>query len=72
MTEVTVPRRSQGGLASARLTLHSFPGKSTRKAETLLAPEDLDRIYHLEGSLEQWLKQGHPVEKGGPPPTGWH
>jgi rhodanese-related sulfurtransferase len=52
--------------------IYCLNGSRTRKAESLLYENDIDKIYHLEGSLEQWLKHDYPVEKGGPGPAGWH
>ena len=31
----------------------------------------IDKVFHLEGSLQGWIQGGHPIEKGGPERARW-
>jgi rhodanese-related sulfurtransferase len=47
------------------LLIYCLNGSRTRQAEPLLYAHDINNYYHLEGSLEGWLKKNYPFEKGG-------
>jgi rhodanese-related sulfurtransferase len=47
------------------LLIYCLNGNRTRQAEPILYSNDIDNFYHLEGSLEGWLKDNYPIEKGG-------
>jgi rhodanese-related sulfurtransferase len=47
------------------LLIYCLNGNRTRQAEPILYSNDIDDFYHLEGSLEGWLKDSYPIEKGG-------
>jgi rhodanese-related sulfurtransferase len=47
------------------LLIYCLNGNRTRQAEPILYSNDIDDFYHLEGSLEGWLKDNYPIEKGG-------
>lgn len=51
--------------------IYCLTGSRTLQAEPILYAHDIEP-YHLEGMLQAWLKQGYPIEKGGPEPAGWH
>ena len=59
--------------AQARgILIYCLNGTRTRQAEPILYAHDIESVYHLEGTLQAWLGQGYPIEKGGPEPDGWH
>jgi rhodanese-related sulfurtransferase len=51
--------------------IYCLNGSRTRQAEPILYAHDIDNIYHLEGTLQAWLKQNLPYEKGGVKSSGW-
>lgn len=57
---------------SRGLVVYCLNGTRTRKAEPILKRHEIWPFEHLQGALEAWLKLDYPVEKGGPPATGWH
>jgi rhodanese-related sulfurtransferase len=57
---------------SQGLVVYCLNGTRTRKAEPILKRHEIWPFEHLQGALEAWLKLDYPVEKGGPPATGWH
>jgi rhodanese-related sulfurtransferase len=53
------------------LLIYCLNGARTRQAEPILYAHDIDNFYHLEGSLEGWLKDNYPIEKGGVTKKAW-
>jgi rhodanese-related sulfurtransferase len=53
------------------LLIYCLNGSRTRQAEPLLYAHDINNFYHLEGSLEGWLKDNYPIEKGGVTRKTW-
>jgi rhodanese-related sulfurtransferase len=53
------------------LLIYCLNGARTRQAEPLLYAHDVDTFYHLEGSLEGWLRDNYPIEKGGVQRKSW-
>ena len=53
------------------LVIYCLDGVRTRQAEPILYAHDIDNFYHLEGSLEGWLKDKYPFEKGGVAKKSW-
>jgi rhodanese-related sulfurtransferase len=53
------------------LLIYCLNGSRTRQAEPILYANDINNFYHLEGSLEGWLKDGYPIEKGGVNKKTW-
>ena len=53
------------------LLIYCLNGSRTRQAEPLLYAHDINNYYHLEGSLEGWLQQNYPFEKGGVNKKTW-
>jgi len=51
--------------------IYCINGSRTLRAEPVLLTNDIENVYHLEGSLQGWLKAEHPIEKGGVKKTGW-
>jgi rhodanese-related sulfurtransferase len=51
--------------------VYCLNGTRTRKAEPVLYTHGMDDVYHLEGALEGWIRDGHPIEKGGPERARW-
>jgi rhodanese-related sulfurtransferase len=52
------------------VVIYCLNGSRTRQAEPVLYAHDIDNFYHLEGTLQAWLQQKLPYEKGGVKP-GW-
>ena len=52
------------------VVIYCLNGSRTRQAEPVLYAHDIDNFYHLEGTLQTWLQQKLPYEKGGVKP-GW-
>jgi len=52
------------------VVIYCLNGTRTRQAEPVLYAHDIDNFYHLEGTLQAWLQQKLPYEKGGVKP-GW-
>jgi rhodanese-related sulfurtransferase len=53
------------------LLIYCLDGNRTRQAEPVLYAHGIDNFYHLDGSLEGWLKDGYPIEKGGVDRKSW-
>ena len=53
------------------LLIYCMNGARTRQAEPLLYAHGVDGFYHLDGSLEGWLKNNYPIEKGGVTKKSW-
>lgn len=51
--------------------IYCFNGSRTREAEHILYENNIDNVYHLEGTFEKWLLNSYPIEKGGVKKTGW-
>lgn len=51
--------------------IYCINGSRTLRAEPLLYANDIENVYHLEGSFQGWLKDKHPFDKGGVNKTGW-
>jgi rhodanese-related sulfurtransferase len=51
--------------------IYCLNGSRTRQAEPVLYAHDIENFYHLEGTLQAWLKQKLPYEKGGGKSSGW-
>ena len=52
--------------------IYCINGSRTRQAEPLLFTNDIDPVYHLEGTFQAWIQGGFPIEKGGVvKKTGW-
>lgn len=45
--------------------IYCFNGSRTRQAEHILYENDIDNVFHLEGTFEKWLQGSYPIEKGG-------
>jgi rhodanese-related sulfurtransferase len=54
------------------LVVYCLNGSRTRQAEPVLYAHDINNFYHLDGSLEGWLKDNYPIEKGGVTKKSWH
>lgn len=52
------------------VVIYCLNGSRTRQAEPVLYAHDIENFYHLEGTLQGWLQQKLPYEKGGVKP-GW-
>jgi rhodanese-related sulfurtransferase len=52
------------------VVIYCLNGSRTRQAEPVLYAHNIENFYHLEGTLQAWLKQKLPYEKGGVKP-GW-
>jgi len=53
------------------VVIYCLNGSRTRQAEPVLYAHDIENFYHLEGTLQAWLKQKLPYEKGGAKSTSW-
>jgi rhodanese-related sulfurtransferase len=53
------------------LLIYCLNGARTRQAEPILYAHDINDFYHLEGSLEGWLQDNYPFEKGGVNRKAW-
>ncbi|MGB5540501.1 MAG: rhodanese-like domain-containing protein [Gammaproteobacteria bacterium] len=53
------------------VVIYCLNGSRTRQAEPILYAHDIDNFSRLEGTLQAWLKQNLPYEKGGVQRTGW-
>jgi rhodanese-related sulfurtransferase len=53
------------------LLIYCLNGARTRQAEPVLYAHDINNFYHLDGSLEGWLKDNYPIEKGGVNRKSW-
>jgi rhodanese-related sulfurtransferase len=53
------------------VVIYCLNGSRTRQAEPVLYAHDIENFQHLEGTLQAWLKQQLPYEKGGAARTGW-
>ncbi|MDH3561012.1 MAG: rhodanese-like domain-containing protein [Gammaproteobacteria bacterium] len=51
--------------------IYCINGSRTLRAEPVLLANDIENVYHLEGSFQGWLKDKRPFEKGGVKKTGW-
>lgn len=51
--------------------VYCINGTRTRKAEAILLGADVSNIYHLEGAFNAWIRDKHPIEKGGVKKSGW-
>jgi len=51
--------------------VYCINGTRTRKAEAILLGADIPNIYHLEGAFNVWIRDKHPIEKGGVKKSGW-
>lgn len=51
--------------------VYCINGSRTRQAEPILYTHGIDNVYHLDGSLQTWLKDKRPYEKGGVKKSGW-
>ena len=51
--------------------IYCINGSRTRQAEPVLYANDIDNIYHLDGSFQRWLNDKYPYEKGGIKKNGW-
>jgi len=51
--------------------IYCINGSRTRQAEAILYAADIPNVYHLEGTFSGWIKNRHPVEKGGVKKSGW-
>jgi len=54
------------------LLIYCLNGARTRQAEPVLYAHDINNFYHLDGSLEGWLKDNYPIERGGVTKKSWH
>jgi len=53
------------------VVIYCLNGTRTRQAEPVLYAHGIENFSHLEGTLQAWLKQNLPYEKGGVKPSGW-
>ena len=53
------------------LLIYCLNGNRTRQAEPVLYAHGINNFYHLNGSLEGWLKDHYPIEKGGVTRKTW-
>jgi rhodanese-related sulfurtransferase len=53
------------------ILVYCINGSRTRQAEAILLSADIPNVYHLEGTFTSWIRDKHPVEKGGVKKTGW-
>jgi rhodanese-related sulfurtransferase len=53
------------------LLIYCLNGARTRQAEPLLYAHGINTFYHLDGSLEVWLRDNYPIEKGGVNRKSW-
>jgi rhodanese-related sulfurtransferase len=53
------------------VVIYCLNGSRTRQAEPVLYAHDIENFYHLEGTLQAWLKQKLPYEKGDVKSSGW-
>ncbi|HYQ71213.1 MAG TPA: rhodanese-like domain-containing protein [Gammaproteobacteria bacterium] len=51
--------------------IYCINGARTLQAEPLLYSHGIADVYHLEGSLQAWIRGNFPIEKGGPAKTSW-
>ena len=51
--------------------IYCINGTRTRKAENILLGANIPGVYHLEGAFTAWIRDKHPVEKGGVKKSGW-
>jgi rhodanese-related sulfurtransferase len=51
--------------------IYCINGARTLQAEPLLYTNGILNVYHLDGSLQAWIKGNFPIEKGGVEKTGW-
>lgn len=51
--------------------IYCINGSRTLRAEPVLYTNDIDNLYHLEGSFQTWLRDKRPYEKGGVKKSGW-
>lgn len=51
--------------------IYCINGSRTLRAEPVLYTNDIDNVYHLEGSFQTWLRDKYPYEKGGVKKSGW-
>ncbi len=51
--------------------IYCINGSRTLQAEPVLYANDIDNVYHLEGSFQTWLRDKHPYEKGGVKKSSW-
>lgn len=51
--------------------IYCINGSRTRQAEPILYTNDIDNVYHLEGTFQAWIQGKHPIEKGGVEKGGW-
>jgi rhodanese-related sulfurtransferase len=51
--------------------IYCLNGARTRQAEPILYAHNVENIYHLKGTLQTWLKQQLPYEKGGVQRKDW-
>ena len=51
--------------------IYCINGARTRLAEAAVYAAGIDKVFHLQGSLQGWIQDGHPIEKGGVEKSGW-
>lgn len=51
--------------------IYCINGSRTLRAEPVLLTNDIENVYHLEGSFQGWLKDKRPFERCGVEKTGW-
>jgi rhodanese-related sulfurtransferase len=51
--------------------IYCINGSRTRQAEAILLGADIPNVYHLEGTFSGWIRDKHPIEKGGVKKSGW-
>ena len=57
--------------SNSGVLIYCINGARTRQAEPLLYNNGIDNIYHLKGAFQAWIRNKHPVEKGGIDKTSW-
>jgi rhodanese-related sulfurtransferase len=55
----------------SEVLIYCVNGVRTLQAEPLLYSNGITNFYHLDGSLQAWIKGHFPIEKGGVEKTGW-
>lgn len=66
-----LPERLDAVRHANGVLIYCINGSRTRQAEPLLYNHGITRVYHLEGAFQAWIKDSHPIEKGGAGKTGW-
>jgi len=51
--------------------IYCINGSRTRQAEPILYTNDIDNVYHLEGTFYAWMRGKYPIEKGGVKKSAW-